>query len=184
MTHLMPARILQPSSVLPAAVAEDFSWWRNIEQELAEELLRHDEYDGIAYSELEPLATLDDAYRRGDIQVWCLRVTLDALTLCGDILTVAVIEPVLYNTMFASARQLEFRGHSVGPRSAVRGEHAARTSGPGRSLTGCSCRVAPGVGLPRDAPFPKGQPAQGFAERRRRRGSQHRENRATKIHSG
>ncbi|GAB3000648.1 hypothetical protein GCM10027360_07210 [Amycolatopsis echigonensis] len=107
MTHLMPAGIFQPSSVLPAAVAEDFSLWRNIERELAEELLGHDEYDGsghpIAYSDLEPFAALDDAYRLGAIQVWCLGLTLDALTLCGDILTVAVIEPDLYDTMFASA---------------------------------------------------------------------------------
>ncbi|WP_329072592.1 helix-turn-helix domain-containing protein [Amycolatopsis sp. NBC_01480] len=107
MTHLMPAGIFQPSSVLPAAVAEDFSLWRNIEREFAEELLGHDEYDGsghpIAYSDLEPFATLDDAYRRGDIQVWCLGVTLDALTLCGDILTVAVIQPGLYDTLFAGA---------------------------------------------------------------------------------
>ncbi|WP_233574166.1 helix-turn-helix domain-containing protein [Amycolatopsis panacis] len=107
MTHLVPAGIFQPSSVLPAAVAGDFSLWRNIERELAEELLGHDEYDGsghpIAYSELEPFATLDDAYCRGDIRVWYLGLTLDALTLCGDILTVAVIEPDLYDTMFANA---------------------------------------------------------------------------------
>ena len=54
LTHLVPAGIFQPSSVLPAAVAEDSSLWRNIERELAEELLGHDEYDGsghpIAYS--------------------------------------------------------------------------------------------------------------------------------------
>jgi hypothetical protein len=107
MTHLMPAGIFQPSSVLPAAVAEHSSLWRNIERELAEELLGHDEYDSsghpIAYSELEPFATLDRAYSCGDIRVWCLGVTLDALTLCGDILTVAVIEPDLYDTLFSGA---------------------------------------------------------------------------------
>ena len=95
-----------PARVLPAAVAEDFSPWRNIERELTEELLGHDEYDGsghpIAYNELEPFATLDRSYSRGDIRV-CLGVTLDALTLCGDILTVAVIEPDLYDTLFSGA---------------------------------------------------------------------------------
>lgn len=107
MTHLVPAGIFQPSSVLPAAVTEDFSLWRNIQRELAEELLGHDEYDGsghpIAYNELEPFVTLDRAYTRGDVQVWCLGLTLDALTLCGDILTVAVIEPTLYDELFADA---------------------------------------------------------------------------------
>lgn len=105
MTHLVPAGIFQPSSVLPAAVTEDFSLWRNIQRELAEELLGHDEYDGsghpIAYSNLEPFVTLDRAYARGDVQVWCLGLTLDALTLCGDILTAAVIEPTLYDELFA-----------------------------------------------------------------------------------
>ena len=113
MTHLMPAGIFPPSSVL-AAVAKDFSLWRNIERELAEELLGHDEYDGsghpIAYGDLEPFATLDDAYRRGDIQVWCLGVTLDALTLCGDILPVAIIAPDFYDTLFAGAVSSDSEG--------------------------------------------------------------------------
>ncbi|WP_410675406.1 helix-turn-helix domain-containing protein [Amycolatopsis sp. cmx-4-68] len=107
MTHLLPAGIFQPSSVLPAAIAADFSLWRNIQRELAEELLGHDEYDGsghpIAYNDLEPFATLDRALDAGDIQIWCLGVTLDALTLCGDILTAAVIAPDLYDHLFADA---------------------------------------------------------------------------------
>jgi hypothetical protein len=128
MTHLLPAGIFQPSSVIPAAVVEDFSLWRNIEREFAEELLGHDEYDGsgrpIAYAELEPFATLDHALADGRIKVWCLGITLDALTLCGDILTVAVIEPELYDELFADAvssnsegavpaRPLPFEGHTL-----------------------------------------------------------------------
>ncbi|WP_019812218.1 helix-turn-helix domain-containing protein [Saccharomonospora halophila] len=128
MIHLMPAGVFQPSSILPAAVAEDFSLWRNIERELAEELLGHDEYDGsgqpIAYSDLEFFARLDRAYEVGDIRVWFLGITLDALTLCGDILTVAVIEPDLYDALFSravsansegmvTARTLPFEGNTL-----------------------------------------------------------------------
>src|SRR5690606_16157975 len=55
MAHLLPAGIFQPSSVIPAAIAADFSIWRNIQREYAEELLGHDEYDGsgkpIRYAE-------------------------------------------------------------------------------------------------------------------------------------
>ncbi len=67
MVHLLPAAVFQLSSVIPAAVAEDFSIWRNIQREYPEELLGHDEYDGsgrpIRYHELEPFATMDQWLR-------------------------------------------------------------------------------------------------------------------------
>jgi hypothetical protein len=67
----------------------------------AEELFGHNEYDGsglpIAYNDLEPFATLDRALEAGGIQIWCLGLTLDALTHCGDILTAAVIAPDIYD---------------------------------------------------------------------------------------
>ncbi|MGX7823558.1 helix-turn-helix transcriptional regulator [Actinokineospora sp. 24-640] len=107
MAHLLPAGIFQPSSVIPAAIAADFSIWRNIQREYAEELLGHDEYDGcgkpIRYDKLEPFTTMDQALRDGRIRVFCLGVTLDALTLAGDILTVAVIAPDTYDELFANA---------------------------------------------------------------------------------
>lgn len=107
MVHLLPAGIFQPSSVIPAAVAADFSIWRNIQREYAEELLGHDEYDGsgrpIRYDKLEPFTTMDKALRDGHIRVFCLGVTLDALTLAGDILTVAIIAPDTYDELFANA---------------------------------------------------------------------------------
>ena len=114
MAHLLPAGIFQPSSVIPAAVAADFSIWRNIQREYAEELLGHDEYDGsgkpIQYDELEPFATMDEARNRGRIRVFCLGVTLDALTLAGDILTVAVIAPDTYDQLFANAVETNTEG--------------------------------------------------------------------------
>jgi transcriptional regulator with XRE-family HTH domain len=107
MIHLLPAGIFQPSSVIPAAIAEDFSLWRNIQREYAEELLGHAEYDGsgnpIRCGELEPFAAMDKARAAGLIRVYCLGATLDALTLAGDILTLAVIDPSLYDELFADA---------------------------------------------------------------------------------
>ncbi|HEX3779756.1 MAG TPA: helix-turn-helix transcriptional regulator [Pseudonocardiaceae bacterium] len=114
MVHLLPAGIFQPSSVIPAAIAADFSIWRNIQREYAEELLGHDEYDGsgkpIRYDELEPFAKMDRALRDGHIRVFCLGVTLDALTLAGDILTVAVIAPDTYDDLFANAVETNSEG--------------------------------------------------------------------------
>ncbi|WP_307870739.1 helix-turn-helix transcriptional regulator [Saccharopolyspora endophytica] len=107
MAHLLPAGIFQPSSVIPTALDADFSLWRNIQREYAEELLGHDEYDGsgkpIRYDKLEPFMSMDKALHAGHIRVFCLGVTLDALTLAGDILTVAVIAPETYDAMFANA---------------------------------------------------------------------------------
>ena len=114
MTHLVPAGIFQPSSVRPSAAGADFSLWRNIQREYAEELLGHDEYDGtgrpISYGTLEPFVTLDRALADGSITIWCLGLTLDALTLSGDLLTVAVIEPTLYDSLFASAVTMNSEG--------------------------------------------------------------------------
>jgi hypothetical protein len=112
--HLLPAGIFQPSSVIPAAITADFSIWRNIQREYAEELLGHDEYDGsgrpIRYDVLEPFTTMDDALRDGHIRVFCLGVTLDALTFAGDILTVAIIAPDTYDELFANAVETNSEG--------------------------------------------------------------------------
>lgn len=106
MIHLLPAGIFQPSSVMPESVARDFSLWRNIQREYAEELLGHDEYDGTGQPvdyETEPFATMDAALADGRLRAYCLGITLDALTLAGDILTVVVIEPDIYDELFADA---------------------------------------------------------------------------------
>lgn len=114
MAHLLPAGIFQPSSVIPEAIASDFSIWRNIQREYAEELLGHGEYDGsgkpIQYSTLEPFAAMDHALHEDRIRVFYLGVTLDALTLAADILTVAVIDPDTYDELFAHAVETNAEG--------------------------------------------------------------------------
>jgi hypothetical protein len=128
MAHLLPAGIFQPSSVLPRAVAADFSIWRNIQREYSEELLGCAEHDGsgrpIDYAELEPFVTLDQALSDGRVRVYCLGFTVDALTLCADLLTVAVVEPRLYDQLFCDlvnvndegaipVRAVPFEGHTI-----------------------------------------------------------------------
>jgi len=128
MVHLLPAGIFQPSSVLPNAVAADFSVWRNIQREYSEELLGSAEHDGtgqpINYAGLEPFVTMDRALSDGRIRVYCLGFTLDALTLCADLLSVAVFEPELYDNLFRDSvdtndegaipvRAVPFEGHTI-----------------------------------------------------------------------
>jgi hypothetical protein len=128
MTHLLPAGIFQPCSVMPESVANDFSIWRNIQREYAEELLGQAECDGsgrpLDYSNVEPFATMDQGLADGRIRVYCLGLTLDALTLAGDLLTVAVFEPELYDSLFGGhvdrndegaipARAVPFEAHTI-----------------------------------------------------------------------
>ncbi|MDQ4094006.1 MAG: XRE family transcriptional regulator [Actinomycetota bacterium] len=128
MVHLLPAGIFQPSSVLPQAVAADFSIWRNIQREYSEELLGSVEHDGtgqpIDYAGLKPFVTMDQALSDGRVRVYCLGFTLDALTLCADLLTVAVFEPELYDELFCDSvqtndegaipvRAVPFEGHTI-----------------------------------------------------------------------
>jgi len=114
MVHLLPAGIFQPSSVMPDCVARDFSLWRNIQREYAEELLGHEEeYDGtgcpIDYH-TEPFVTMDAALADGRLRAYCLGITLDALTLAGDILTVVVLGPEFYDELFADAVESNTEG--------------------------------------------------------------------------
>jgi hypothetical protein len=128
MVHLLPAGIFQPSSVLPGSIAADFSIWRNIQREYSEELLGSAEHDGsgrpIDYAGSEPFLTMDHALSNGRIRVHCLGFTLDALTLCADLLTVAVFDPELYDCLFCDSvstndegsipvRALPFEWHTI-----------------------------------------------------------------------
>jgi hypothetical protein len=128
MVHLLPAGIFQPSSVLPGAIAADFSIWRNIQREYSEELLGRAEHDGsgrpIDYVGLEPFVTMDQALSDGRVSVYCLGLTLDSLTLCADLLTVAVFDPELYDDLFCDSvesndegailvRAVPFEGHTI-----------------------------------------------------------------------
>jgi hypothetical protein len=124
----LPAGIFQPSSVLPNAIAADFSVWRNIQREYSEELLGSAEHDGtgqpIDYARLEPFVTMDQALSDGRVRVYCLGFTLDSLTLCADLLTVAVFEPELYDELFCDSvdtndegvipvRAVPFEAHTI-----------------------------------------------------------------------
>lgn len=101
MLQVIPSGMFQPSSVLPAAQDADFSLWRNIMREYAEELLGYPEHGGdgrpVAYNQ-EPFATLEAARADGRLRIYCLGVALDALTLVGEILTVAVFDANFFDS--------------------------------------------------------------------------------------
>lgn len=99
--QVIPSGVFQPSSV-PAVLDADFDLFRNIAREFSEELLGNPEHDGDgvpADYDAEPLATLGEAYRSGRMRIHCLGAGLDGLTLFGEILTVAVLDPDLYDDL-------------------------------------------------------------------------------------
>lgn len=114
MLHVMPAGVFQPSSVLPAAQENDFNLWRNVMREFSEEFLGNPEHDGggrpIDYERTEPFASLEHARRNGSLRIFCFGLALDALTLAGEILTVAVIDDDVYDNVFADLVQTNAEG--------------------------------------------------------------------------
>lgn len=119
--QVIPSGIFQASSVDPGAVEADFSLWRNIQREYAEELLGYDEHDGdgraVNYA-AEPFGSMDAALAAGHLRVHFLGVALDALTLVGEILTVAVIDPDIFDVMAADFVEVNEEGTIVGERLA------------------------------------------------------------------
>lgn len=102
--HVMPCGVFQPSSLLPDAAGTDFSLWRNMAREYSEEFLGNAEHGGDgqpADYTTSPLIDFETLRAAGKIRVYCLGVALDALTLFGEILTVAVYDPDAYDLLFA-----------------------------------------------------------------------------------
>lgn len=104
MLHIMPAGVFQPSSVRNAAQTADFDLWRNIAREYSEEFLGNAEHGGdgqlIDYG-TEPFASFDAARTAGTLRAYWFGTALDALTLWGEILTVAVFDADVYDRIFA-----------------------------------------------------------------------------------
>ena len=116
MLHIMPAGVFQPSSILPVALVADFDLWRNIVREYSEEFLGNAEHGGDgepADYTVEPLASIDHARQMGEARVYCLGVALDALTLWGEILTVAVFDGPTYDRLFTDMVSVNNEGAIV-----------------------------------------------------------------------
>lgn len=101
MLQVIPSGAFQPANPHLGHDPHDFSLWRNVMREFAEELLGRLELSGddrVAYDQ-PPLKTLDDMRRGGLVKVFLLGVALDALTLFGEVLTVAVVEPEAFRVL-------------------------------------------------------------------------------------
>ncbi len=134
MLQVIPSGVFQPSSVLPSAMEADFDLWRNMLREYSEELLGNPEHDGdgrpVRYDD-EPFRSLNKARDEGRVRVWCLGVALDALTLVGEILTVAVFDADVFDEMAGDFVAANDEGSIVNTRVpfSESGVHGILTSG-------------------------------------------------------
>jgi hypothetical protein len=98
--------IFQPSGEAAWNEQNDFSLWRCMLREFAEELSGHAEDHGseerpINYASWPIAHRLTSEHDRGRVQAWCLGLGTDPLTYATDLLTVVVIDSRVFDELFS-----------------------------------------------------------------------------------
>jgi hypothetical protein len=119
--QVIPVGVFQPSGAAPWNEANDFSLWRGLLREYAEELLGADEDHGSEHAPIDyaawPLAkAMTGALADGRIQAWCLGLGADPLTFALDLLVVVVIDAPLYDELFYELVDANAEGRVLKPR--------------------------------------------------------------------
>jgi hypothetical protein len=115
--QVIPVGVFQPSS--EAAWTWDFSLWRCMVREFAEELAgRSEDYGpGLVDYDSWPFARqLTTALDRGRIRAWCLGLGADPLTYATDLLTVAVIDSEVFDGLFSLSPRANAEGSVLAAR--------------------------------------------------------------------
>jgi len=104
--QVIPVGVFQPSGEAPWNRRHDFSLWRCMIREFAEELGGYPEdYAGdrepVDYDSWPFARQLTEAWNGGQVRVWCLGLGTDPLTYATDLLTVAVIDSDVFDALFA-----------------------------------------------------------------------------------
>jgi hypothetical protein len=115
---LIPSGEFQPASVSPESVLADLNIWRNIVREYSEELLGQPEHDGstgrpVDYEHWPFFRAMQKARERGELRVYVLGIALHALSLNATIVTVAVIDSAVFDSLFREAAQVNAEGEIV-----------------------------------------------------------------------
>jgi hypothetical protein len=119
--QVIPVGVFQPSGEAAWNERGDFSLWRSMIREFAEELGgRSEDYgsdrDPVDYGSWPFARRMTDALDRGQISVWCLGLGVDPLTYATDLLTVAVVDSLVFDEEFS----LNPRGNEEGEVLAAR----------------------------------------------------------------
>jgi hypothetical protein len=105
--QVIPVGVFQPSGEAPWNESNDFSLWRCLLREYAEEFLGAAEDHGSERAPLDygawPLAAaMTDGLDDGTVRAWCLGLGADPLTFALDLLAVVVIDAPLYDDLFGA----------------------------------------------------------------------------------
>lgn len=118
--QVLPVGVFQPSGEAPWNEANDFSLWRGLLREYAEEMLGADEDHGSELAPIDyqawPLArAMTDALADGRARAWCLGLGADPLTFALDLLAVVVLDVPLYDDLFGAMVAANAEGRVLGP---------------------------------------------------------------------
>jgi hypothetical protein len=119
--QVIPVGVFQPSGEAPWNEANDFSLWRGLLREYAEELLGADEDHGservpIDYAAWPLAKAMTDGLADGRVGAWCLGLGADPLTFALDLLAVVVIDARLYDELFGDLVDANAEGRVIKPR--------------------------------------------------------------------
>ena len=104
--QVIPVGVFQPSGEAAWNWRNDFSLWRCMIREFAEELGgRSEDYGSesapVDYGSWPFSRQLTGALDAGQVRVWCLGLGTDPLTYATDLLTVAVIDSDVFDAAFS-----------------------------------------------------------------------------------
>ncbi len=124
---VIPVGIFQASSDQPWNERNDFSLWRCMLREYAEELRGESEDHGsdhvaIDYDSHPFFARMTEARRAGEIRAWVLGLGVDPLTLATDLLAVVVFDAAVFDDLFSAAGGANAEGDISRPIPLVSGE--------------------------------------------------------------
>lgn len=105
MYQVVPVGIFQPSGYAEWNIDNDFSLWRNMLREFAEELCGADEDHGseeapISYGSWDFATRLTQGIDEGSVEAYCLGLGVDPLSFATDLLTAVVIDGPLFDDLF------------------------------------------------------------------------------------
>lgn len=102
--QVIPVGVFQPATDHPDSVRNDFSLWRCLQREYAEELLGEDEVPAdagpIDYDAWPAAARLEQERTIGAVRAYCLGMGVDPLTLATDLLCAVVIDGPVFDRVF------------------------------------------------------------------------------------
>jgi hypothetical protein len=119
--QVVPVGVFQPSGEAPWNRRHDFSLWRCMVREFAEELGgRSEDYASdrapLDYDSWPFARQLAGALDRGQVRVWCLGLGADPLTYATDLLTVAVIDREVFDAWFGVSPRRNAEGRILAAR--------------------------------------------------------------------